>query len=89
MLVTLGEDGIKTLDDLADLAGDELVNRGDGILRNFSLGETEANAMIMAARAHWFADRTRAPTSRSEAGLSAGPEWRREGRMITAKPSGV
>jgi len=56
MLVTLGEAGIKTLDDLADLSGDELVNRGDGILRNFSLGETEANAMIMAARAHWFAD---------------------------------
>src|SRR5882757_2917298 len=29
MLVTLGEAGIKTLDDLADLSGDELVNRGD------------------------------------------------------------
>src|SRR5689334_18866981 len=56
MLVTLGEAGIKTLDDLADLSGDELVNRGDGILRNFTLGETEANAMIMAARAHWFTD---------------------------------
>ena len=56
MLVTLGEAGIKTLDDLADLSGDELVNRGDGILRNFSLGEAEANAMVMAARAHWFAD---------------------------------
>src|SRR6516162_3805990 len=56
MLVTLGEAGIKTLDDLADLSGDELVNRGDGILRNFSLGETEANAMIMAARAHWFTE---------------------------------
>src|SRR5499427_2648006 len=56
MLVTLGEAGIKTLDDLADLSGDELVNRGDGILRSFSLGETEANAMIMAARAHWFTE---------------------------------
>jgi len=56
MLVTLGEAGIKTLDDLADLSGDELVNRGDGILRNFSLGEAEANAMIMAARAHWFTE---------------------------------
>jgi len=56
MLVTLGEAGIKTLDDLADLSGDELVNRGDGVLRNFSLGEAEANAMIMAARAHWFTE---------------------------------
>ena len=38
MLVTLGEAGVKTLDDLADLSGDELVNRGDGILRNFTPG---------------------------------------------------
>src|SRR5438309_1952909 len=56
MLVTLGEAGIKTLDDLADLSSDELVNRSDGILRNFSLGEAEANAVIMAARAHWFTE---------------------------------
>src|SRR5277367_3516794 len=56
MLVALGEAGIKTLDDLADLAADELISRDDGLLRNFSLGEAEANAIIMAARAHWFAD---------------------------------
>jgi len=56
MLVALGEAGIKTLDDLADLSSDELISREDGILRNFSLGEAEANAVIMAARAHWFAD---------------------------------
>ena len=35
MLVTLGEKGVKTLDDLADLAGDELVE-SDGILRRTS-----------------------------------------------------
>ncbi|HEV3397425.1 MAG TPA: transcription termination factor NusA [Xanthobacteraceae bacterium] len=56
MLVALGEAGIKTLDDLADLAADELISRDDGLLRNFNLGEAEANAIIMAARAHWFAD---------------------------------
>jgi N utilization substance protein A len=54
MLVALGEAGIKTLDDLADLASDELVDRNEGILRGSGLGETEANAIIMAARAHWF-----------------------------------
>jgi N utilization substance protein A len=56
MLVALGEAGVKSLDDLADLSGDELTSRSDGILRNFPLSETDANAMVMAARAHWFKD---------------------------------
>ena len=50
MLVKLGEKGIKTLDDLGDLASDELVD----ILGKDGLTEDEANAVIMAARAHWF-----------------------------------
>ncbi|MGH7184950.1 MAG: helix-hairpin-helix domain-containing protein, partial [Pseudomonadota bacterium] len=54
MLVALGENGIKTLDDLADLSTGELVDSGDGILRGTGLTEKEANAVIMAARAHWF-----------------------------------
>ena len=56
MLVTLGEAGVKTQDDLADLAGDELWDREDGLLREFDLSEDDANAIIMAARAHWFED---------------------------------
>ena len=56
MLVTLGENGVKTLDDLADLANDELVNPEDGVLKDHGLSEEEANAIIMAARAHWFDD---------------------------------
>ncbi|MBT2188128.1 transcription termination factor NusA [Sphingobium nicotianae] len=70
MLVTLGKAGIKTLDDLADLATDELVakkrvdprRRRDtpedkgGILAEYGLGEDVGNEIIMAARAHWFAD---------------------------------
>jgi N utilization substance protein A len=56
MLVTLGEAGIKTLDDLGDLASDELIDRKDGILKAYDLSEDEANAIIMAARAHWFED---------------------------------
>ncbi|MEF8763011.1 hypothetical protein R5H29_06700, partial [Stenotrophomonas sp. A3_2] len=50
MLVTLGEKGVKTLDDLADLAGDELVE----ILGAEAIDEATANDIIMAARAHWF-----------------------------------
>ncbi|HLT77496.1 MAG TPA: transcription termination factor NusA [Ferrovibrio sp.] len=51
MLVALGEKGVKTLDDLADLAGDELQEIvGEG------LSNEDANAIIMAARQHWFGD---------------------------------
>ncbi|MDA1099664.1 MAG: transcription termination factor NusA [Proteobacteria bacterium] len=56
MLVKLGENGIKELDDFAELATDELVDPGDGLLREFELDEETAAAMIMAARAHWFED---------------------------------
>jgi N utilization substance protein A len=51
-LVALGEKGVKSLDDLADLAGDELIEIvGEDV---FTLDA--ANEIIMAARAHWFAD---------------------------------
>src|SRR5439155_17783140 len=72
MLVTLGKAGIKTLDDLADLATDELVakkrpeqrrqresNRPEykgGLLADYGLSEEQGNEIIMAARAHWFED---------------------------------
>jgi N utilization substance protein A len=55
--VKLGEGGVKTLDDLADLAGDELREMlGEG-----ALTERQANEIIMAARAHWFADEPAPP----------------------------
>jgi len=53
MLVALGDKGIKTLDDLADLASDELIEIVQAVAK---LTQEEANAIIMAARAHWFAD---------------------------------
>ena len=72
MLVVLGKAGIKTLDDLADLATDELVqkkrpeqrrqresNRSEdkgGILTDYGLSDEQGNEIIMAARAHWFED---------------------------------
>ncbi|WP_119679864.1 transcription termination factor NusA [Indioceanicola profundi] len=52
MLVKLGENGVKTIDDLADLAGDELLD----IIGKDAMSLDEANEIIMAARAHWFAD---------------------------------
>ena len=56
MLVSLGQAGVKALDDLADLATDELIGPEDGVLRSFGLDEETANKIIMAARAHWFED---------------------------------
>ena len=52
MLVALGEKGVKTLDDLGDLASDELIE----IVGAEAMDEATANDVIMAARAHWFAD---------------------------------
>jgi N utilization substance protein A len=50
MLVALGEKDVKTLDDLADLASDELIE----IVGADNMDEATANEVIMAARAHWF-----------------------------------
>jgi N utilization substance protein A len=54
MLVTLGEKGVKTLEDLADLAGDELIE----ILGAEVVDEDTANAIVMEARrrAGWLGD---------------------------------
>ena len=51
-VVLLGEAGVKSKDDLADLAADELVE----ILGSDNMSMTAANDLIMKARAHWFAD---------------------------------
>ena len=63
MLVVLGEQGVKSLDDLGDLASDELIEA----LPDARLGEEQANAIIMAARAHWFDDEPEAPEEGAEA----------------------
>ena len=78
MLVTLGKANIRTLDDLADLATDELIqkkrveprrrepsNRPEdkgGVLAEYGLSEEQGNEIIMAARAHWFEDEQPAQT---------------------------
>jgi len=78
MLVVLGLNSVRTLDQLADLSNDELTElladkvaveklrvfyqanddeMGPGIqLPDVELEQDEANQVIMAARAHWFAD---------------------------------
>ncbi|TPW36480.1 transcription termination factor NusA [Oecophyllibacter saccharovorans] len=70
ILVELGEKGIKTLDDLADLAGAELVE----MLGAELLTEEEANEIVMAARAHWFEDEEGAAPSTEASAASEGAE---------------
>ncbi len=52
MVVALGRQGIKSLDDLADLSADELVE----LLPDAGLSEEDAGQIIMAAREHWFGE---------------------------------
>ena len=74
MLVALGENGIKELDDFAELATDELTDPGDGLLRGFDLDEETASAMIMAARAHWFDDEDQPADDGENADTDTGEE---------------
>jgi N utilization substance protein A len=53
MVAKLGENGVKTLDDLADLASDELIELLKDVAK---MTEEQANEIIMAARAHWFVE---------------------------------
>jgi N utilization substance protein A len=50
MLVALGDKGVKSLDDLGDLASDELRE----IVGESAMDADTANAIIMKAREHWF-----------------------------------
>ena len=65
IMVALGENGVKTVEDLADCATDELVGwterkkekdaepvRHKGYLEGFEIGKKEAEDMILAARVH-------------------------------------
>ena len=66
MLVTLGEQKILTLNDLADLASDELTGSYDvikgervkikGYLEDFALSKKEADDLIMSARNKVYQD---------------------------------
>ena len=62
MLVKLGESQVNKLDDLADLASDELIE----MLGDLAPSRDDADRIIMAARAHWFDDETGAEDGPSE-----------------------
>ena len=58
-LVILGKNNIKTIDDLADLSSDELLEIVGDKLQNID----EANKIIMKAREDWFKEDLADPVS--------------------------
>ncbi len=64
-VVKLGEAGVKSKDDLADLAADELVE-----ILGAEMTMTTANDLIMAARADWFKDEDNAQTETAQTGTN-------------------
>ena len=58
-LIKLGENGIKSLDDFADLAREDFTD----IVSDSGLSADEIDALIMKAREHWFGDNKEAQTA--------------------------
>ena len=83
MLVALGEKNVKTVEDLADCATDDLLGwnerkdketiHHEGILDNFTLGKPEIEDLILAARvkAGWISEADLAPPPEAEADAEA------------------
>ncbi len=56
ILAELAKAKILTLNDFADLATFELIDKEEGILKDLDIDEETANKMIMKARENWFVD---------------------------------
>ena len=56
ILAQLAKSKILTINDLADLATFELIDKDEGILKNMDLDEDFVNKMIMKARENWFTE---------------------------------
>ena len=54
MLALLAKNNILTLNDFADLATFELIDKEEGIFKSLDLDEDKINKMIMKARENWF-----------------------------------
>jgi N utilization substance protein A len=78
MVVTLAEKGIKKRDDLAELAGWELSGseaEGEaGLLADYKISESDANAIIAQARAHWYEAEDKAAAEAAAAAAAAEAE---------------
>ena len=78
MMVKVGEDGVKTIEDFAGYSADDLIGwkerkdgetkTFDGVLAGFDLSRADAEAMVMAARlkAGWVTEADLAPAEETE-----------------------
>ena len=55
-LALLAKNGISTLDDFANLATYDLIDKVEGIFKELDIEEKIVNDMIMKAREKWFKD---------------------------------
>jgi len=56
MLSMLAQNNIVTIDDFADLASFELIDKEEGIFKDLDVDENTVNNMIMKAREKWFSE---------------------------------
>ena len=56
MLSLLAQNNIFTLNDFADLASFELLDKDEGIFKELDIDENIINSMIMKAREKWFVE---------------------------------
>ena len=56
ILAELAKSKILTIDDFADLASFELIDKEEGILKDLDIEEEDINKMIMKARENWFTE---------------------------------
>jgi len=56
MLSLLAQNNIVTIDDFADLASFELIDKEEGIFKDLDVDENTVNNMIMKAREKWFSE---------------------------------
>jgi hypothetical protein len=56
MLSKLAQNNIITLDDFADLAAFELIDKEEGFFKDLDIDENLINSMIMKAREKWFTE---------------------------------
>ena len=101
MLVALGENDIKTVEDLADCATDDLVGwnerkdketiHHEGILDGFGLSKNQVEDLILAARvkAGWITEADLAPEPARPKRRRRAKAKRARGRGGGAAPSGA
>ena len=67
ILAQLAKNNVSTLNDFADLSTSELIDKEEGLLKDFDIDETTANKLIMKARESWFEDNGKSGSDSSDA----------------------